>query len=133
MRMHRGAQVLAQTVTNITDALDEITDEIGDMQKGDGQNTTAGQRTVVSDIDKLKKIAQILETVGQALLPTVVDGQVNAQNAESNSVKATVSSEPVKILPTGLKLLQHHSALASNLNDSPPVQSPLTADVPQID
>lgn len=122
------AQVAAQNNNNadITDALDEITDEIISMQL-QGKDTPApsngtggSQRTVISDIEKLKKIAQILETVGQAVLPSVVDGQVNAQNAETNSVKASASSEPVKILPKGLKLLQHHNSLASNLNDQPP-------------
>lgn len=101
------------------------------MQTKDTQNpidgTTNGQRTVVGDIEKLKKIAQILETVAQTVLPVAVDGQANAVNSE-NSAKASVSSEPGKILPKGLKLLQHHNTLASNLNDAPLMQSQQMAD-----
>lgn len=119
------AQVTAEDDTNpdILDTLNEITEEIGNMQNKDTQNSNAtvgGQRAVVGDIEKLKKIAQILETVGQALLPAVVDGQINAQNMETNAVKPTVSSEPVKILPKGLKLLQHHSS--QSMVDTPQVE-----------
>lgn len=96
------------------------------MQTKDTQNpndgTSNGQRTVVGDIEKLKKIAQILETVAKTVLPVAVDGQANAANSE-NSAKASVSSEPGKIMPKGLKLLQHHNSLASNLNNAPPMQS----------
>lgn len=128
MRILQIAQVAAQNETNIdiNEALDEITEEIVNMQNKDMQNgngTSGGQRTVVGDIEKLKKIAQILETVGQAVLPAVVDSQINAQNSETNSAKIGVSSEPGKILPNGLKLLQHHSSLASSLNEPSPVQS----------
>lgn len=122
-------QVAAQNETNtdVSDALDEIAQEIVNMQGKDAQHTettAGGQRTVVSDIEKLKKIAQILEAVGQAILPAVVDGQVqvNAQNSDTNSAKVNV------LPPKGLKLLQHHSSLASNLNDAPPIKSPTSVD-----
>lgn len=70
MRILQTVQVAAQNETNadVTDALDEIADEIVKMQNKETQitNSTAGsQRTVISDIEKLKKIAQILETPGE--------------------------------------------------------------------
>lgn len=128
--IHAGklVKVAAQNENNtdVIASLDEIAQEIVNMQAKDAQHTetTGGQRTVVSDIEKLKKIAQILETVGQAILPAVVDGQgqVNAQNSEINSAKVSFSS------PKGLKLLQHHSSLASNLNDAPSIKSSASTD-----
>lgn len=126
--MRMLVQVAAQNENNtdVTDVLDEIAQEIVNMQGKDAhtETTAGGQRTVISDIEKLKKIAQILETVGQAILPAVVDGQgqVNAQNSETNSAKVSAPS------PKGLKLLQHHSSLASNLNDAPSIKSSTSVD-----
>lgn len=113
-------QAATQNDTNIdvADPLDEIIGEISKMQGNDlsvaNGTGSGGQRTVISDIEKLKKIAQILETVGQAVLPAVVDGPLS----EANSIKSNVQSEPAKILP---KILQHHS-LVSNLNEATQVQ-----------
>lgn len=110
-----------ETNIDITDVLDGINEDLANMQNTN--STTGSQRAVIGDIEKVKKIAQILETVGQALLPAVLDGQLNAQNSETNSPKASGPSETVKSLPKGLKLLQHHNTLASNLNDALPIQS----------
>lgn len=124
--------VAESDVTDVTRTLDEITEEISKIQGDDKMNGTiaSGQRGVISDIEKLKKIAQILETVGQAILPAVVEGQTSAQKqvqSAGGSVANSGSIEPGNILPKGLKLLQHHSAIASNLNDiQPPLPVALT-------
>lgn len=86
----------------------------------DGINgTTNEQRAIISDIEKLKKIAEILETVGQVVLPTVVNSQANTQkSAVSTSISSTGTGESVKILPKGLKLLQHHASIATNVDEA---------------
>lgn len=104
------------------EALDQITDEINKIQS-ENDNPQTGQRTVVSDIEKLKKIAQILETVGQAVIPAVVDGQINAQKSTGNSGAGLTAQS------TGLKILQqqHHGAIGSNNEaNAAPAPSPLT-------
>lgn len=68
------------------------------LSLADGQQ----QRTVLSDIDKLKKIAQILETVGQAVIPAVVDSQTNALKSETGATDAG------KHIPKTIKFLQNH-------------------------
>lgn len=119
------------------DALDEITDEINNIQI-ENSSAPTGQRGVVSDIEKLKKIAKILETVGQAVLPAVVDGQINAQksagingnaayggsglaavagqSSSAGNVVAGIAPEPGNVFPKGFKRLQqqHHNTLTPN-------------------
>lgn len=105
-------------MTDIAAALDQITEEIKDMENNttrsanllDGQPLQ--QRTVLSDIDKLKKIAQILETVGQAVIPAVVDSQTNAQKSE------TASTDAGKYIPKTIKLFQSHHTNDANDNDN---------------
>lgn len=78
---------------------------------GDGGNK---QRAVLGEIDTIKKIIDILETV---VVPTIVDSQ-NAAKSSQNKATATgsasVSSDPIKILPKGFKLLQHHSIITDD-------------------
>lgn len=92
---------------------------------GDGGNK---QRAVLGEIDTIKKIIDILETV---VVPTIVDSQ-NAAKSSQNKATATgsasISSDPIKILPKGFKLLQHHSIIADDgqsaaINQKPNPQS----------
>lgn len=113
---------------NARQNLDELSKEVNQMKAeftknnesqgydtvsdaGDGGNK---QRAVLGEIDTIKKIIDILETV---VVPTIVDSQ-NAAKSSQNKATATgsasVSSDPIKILPKGLKLLQHHSIIADD-------------------
>lgn len=113
---------------NARQSLDELSKEVSQMQAeftknnepqgydtvsdgGDGGNK---QRAVLGEIDTIKKIIDILETV---VVPTIVDSQ-NAAKSSQNKATATgsasVSSDPIKILPKGFKLLQHHSIIADD-------------------
>lgn len=85
----------------------------GTVNDGDNGNS---QRAAMGEIEKVRKVVEILESV---VLPTIVDSQ-NAQNKPSGS-SAAVSSDPIKIIPKGLKLLQHHSAITTSIDDGAPM------------
>lgn len=116
------------TNANARQSLDELNKEVNQMKAeftknnesqgydtvsdgGDGGNK---QRAVLGEIDTIKKIIDILETV---VVPTIVDSQ-NAAKSSQNKATATgsasISSDPIKILPKGFKLLQHHSIIADD-------------------
>lgn len=116
---------------NARQSLDELSKEVNQMKAeftknnespdhdtvsdggggGDGGNK---QRAVLGEIDTIKKIIDILETV---VVPTIVDSQ-NAAKSSQNKATATgsasVSSDAIKILPKGFKLLQHHGIIADD-------------------
>lgn len=118
---------------NVKQSLDEISREVNEMKTqlttsnsenpdtmGDGDNS---QRAIIGEIDKIKKIAEILETV---VLPTIVDSQTNGQKQNQNNhgvVNSNSATDPIKILPKGLKLLQHHNAITSNVDDGQTVKA----------
>lgn len=114
---------------NARQSLDEITKEVNEMRSelnrnsepnvdtvsdGDGGN----QRAALGEIEKIKKIAEILESV---VLPTIVDSK-NAQTASQNKASAygsaSASSDPIKIVPKGLKLFQHHGSIGAPADDA---------------
>lgn len=122
--------------SNAKKSLDEISKEVNDMKvdmmknndqgldtvsDGDGGNNS--QRAALGEIDKIKKIVEILETV---VVPTIVDSQ-NAQKAAQGKASATgtasVSSDPIKIFPNRLRYLQqqHHAAAGATLDDGNPL------------
>lgn len=118
---------------DVRQSLDEISREVNEMKAkltdtepdpvsdGENNNNNNQQRAIIGEIEKIKKIAEILETV---VLPTIVDSQVNAQKQNQihqGNGAAITSSEPIKILPKGLKLLQHHSSITSNVDDGPQI------------
>lgn len=91
------------------------------MQK---ENDGNEPHALLGDIEKLKKVAEILETIGQAVLPTVVDeatspnAVVQQSNGETMPTKTNVGDEHVNFLPKTLKILQHHNAITSNLEEA---------------
>lgn len=110
-------------------SLDEISKEVNDMKAELTKNNEPGpdtvsdgeggnsQRAALGEIEKIKKIAEILETI---VLPTIVDSQ-NAQKSAQNKAAATgsasVSSDSIKYLPNRLKLLQHHGSIGVPVDD----------------
>lgn len=112
-------EIPSEIDANARQSLDEISKELNDMKlemsKKDepGYDSVNGggnsQRAIIGEIETIKKIADILETV---ILPAIVDSGTKAgQTHAVASGSASVSSDPIKILPKGLKLLQHHSAI----------------------
>lgn len=73
------------------------------------ENTAGNGRGVIGDIEKLKKIAEILQTVGQAVIPAIIESTVNGDKGSSNGGDS--QKRPGK----GLFLV--HSAIAHNGND----------------
>lgn len=88
------------------ETIEKISEEITRIPESGGPSG----RGVIGDIEKLKKVAEILETVGQAVLPAIIDSQVNAQKA------IQTPSEPPKGIPKGFHLL-HNVAIAQQNND----------------
>lgn len=96
----------------MTATLDEITNDIKAMENNSSKNSNIvdgqQQRAVLGDIDKLKKVAEILETIGQAVIPVVIDSQASIQPSET-----AASSH----FPKGIKFLQdkrHQMSESSN-------------------
>lgn len=112
-----------QSLDEISREVDELKSKLTNGDSGAGENN-AGQQThaVGGEIDKIRKIVEILETV---VLPIVVDSQNKDQ--KPNPLKgagpaavasvASVASDPIKIIPKGLRLLQHHSGLIPDFDD----------------
>lgn len=105
---------------NAKRSLDEISKEVNDMKMRltsnndmdgdtDSNNTGTNPRALIGEIEKIKKIAEILETI---VLPTIVNSQANEQKLNQNNrgTAANSGGESIKILPKGFnKLLQHHN------------------------
>lgn len=110
--------------TDVRQSLDDISKEVNEIKAelthnnndnadgiNDGDNGNS-QRAALGEIQKIKKIAEILETI---VLPPIVDSvQKSAQNKGASG--SIASPDPIKIIPKGLKLLQHH-AIASGVDD----------------
>lgn len=112
---------------NARQSLDEISKEVNDMKAemtkkntdtndpvsdGDGGNS---QRAAMGEIEKIKKIAEILETI---VLPTIVNRQNAQEQAQNKGAESSASAaDPIKILPKGFKLLQHHNPIVSTADD----------------
>lgn len=114
--------------------MDEISKEVNNMKAemmmknseqgldtvSDGDGSYNSSRAALGYIEKIQKIAEILETV---VLPTIVDSQnaqKTAQNKASSSGTASITSDPIKIIPTRLKLLQHHGSIGTSADDGNP-------------
>lgn len=98
-------------LTKNPDTGDPVSDGDGNGNGGGGGGAAAGgnsQRAALGEIAKIKQIAEILENI---VLPTIVD------TAQAAGSPADHQSDPIKIIPKGLKLLQHHSAITSNIDD----------------
>lgn len=67
----------------------------------------ASTKTVISDIEKLRKIAEIIATVGEAVIPAVVNEQNNAKSSQASA------NEPTKSFPKNLHLINHHEAVSA--------------------
>lgn len=105
---------------NAKQSLDEISKEVNDMKTRltsnndmngdtDSNNNGTNSRAVIGEIEKIKKIAELLETI---VLPTIVNSQANEQkpNQNNHGTAANSGGESIKILPKGFnKLLQHHN------------------------
>ncbi|XP_031619488.1 uncharacterized protein LOC116338412 isoform X1 [Contarinia nasturtii] len=114
--------------TNRRQSLDEISKEVNEMKAeltkstneqqpdtvSDGGNS---QRAAIGEIENIKKIVEILEKIVGDVVPTIVDRQNAQEQAQRNRGASDSSSDPIKILPKGLKLLQHH-ALAANVDEN---------------
>lgn len=117
-----------QSLDEISREVDELKSKLTNGDSGTGESN-AGQQThaATGEIDKIRKIVEILETV---VLPIVVDSQNKDQKpnplkaagpiAVASSV-ASVASDPIKIIPKGLRLLQHHSGLLSDFDEGPQI------------
>lgn len=96
-------------------------DTVSGDSVGDNGNK---QRAVIGEIDTIKKIVEVLETVIGDIVPTIIDRQnAQEQNQKNRGTTGTESasvtaSDPIKIIPKGLKLLQHHTITASNVDDT---------------
>lgn len=104
---------------NIVDAknsLDEISKEVNEMKTRLTSNNDMGgetdssyngtnPRAVVGEIEKIKKIAEILETI---ILPAVVNSQANEQKQNQINHGTAANSGGESIKP---KLLQHQNIL----------------------
>lgn len=97
-------------LTKNPDTGDPVSDGDGN---GGGGGAAGGnsQRAALGEIAKIKQIAEILENI---VLPTIVD---SAQANKAAGSPVDHQSDPIKIIPKGLKLLQHHSAITSNIDD----------------
>lgn len=92
-------------ITKTSDANDPVSD-------GDGGYS---QRAALGEIEKIKKIAEILETI---ILPTIVNRQNAQEQAQNKGAESSATAaDPIKILPKGFKLLQHHNPIASIADD----------------
>lgn len=76
-------------------------------------------QAILGKIGTVKQIAEILEqVVGEIVLPVVVDSQQKSSNAnETGSTVTASATNSIKYHPKGLKLLQHHSAITSNIEN----------------
>lgn len=120
-----------ESAMDVKQSLDEISREVDELRMrltndgahdGDGKS---GQQTnaATGEIDKVRKIVELLQTV---VLPIVVDKEQNAKPAppkigQPAAVVASVASDPIKILPKGLRLLQHHTGHISDFDDGPQI------------
>lgn len=116
-------QVELETKANTKQSLDELSREVNEWRAeltktkndetptdsvSDGAADGNSPHAALGEIDKIKKIIEILENI---VVPTIV----NRQNAEeqhqkvNNADPSPTSSDPINILPKGFKLLQHHS------------------------
>lgn len=96
-------------ITKNSEPIDSVSD-------GDNDEKGNSQRAALGEIEKIKKIAEILETV---VLPTIVNRQNAQEKSQGKGVDCSVS-DPIKILPKGFKLLQHHGAITSSIDDGSP-------------
>lgn len=115
---------------DVKQSLDEISREVDELKSrltntDDGNNGGHQTNAATGEIDKIRKIVELLETV---VLPIVVDGQQNGPKsgqklspAASIASVTAVASEPIKIIPKGLRLLQHHSGIISDIEDGPQI------------
>lgn len=90
--------------TNVSVSLDdENDDEVVKEQSNEVVAITATQsassRGVISDIAKLKKIGEILETVGETVIPALVESQTQ------KSLLAAVTGDSQAKQPFGFKLI----------------------------
>lgn len=103
-------------LTKNQDTNDPVSSGGGGGSGGSGGGADGGnsQRAAQGEIDKIKKIVEILETI---VLPTIVDtAQKQNQYKAAAGSPSDHQSDPIKIIPKGFKLLQHH-AISSNGDD----------------
>lgn len=84
--------------SSIEDILEEINETISDA----GGASVDAPRGVIGDIEKLKKIGEILETVGEKVIPALVEAQTQKSLISS---AASTSDTQAKGPFAGLKLL----------------------------
>lgn len=78
----------------------------------DANSSNGGSgRAIIGDIEKIKKVANLLEAVGGAIIPVISETIVNSVNSErSVSANAAEPSTAAKVIPRGLHFL--HAAIA---------------------
>lgn len=93
---------------NVSVSLDEDSDDNDETVKEHSSNEMVGiitatqsasGRGVISDIAKLKKIGEILETVGETVIPALVESQTQ------KSLLSAVTGDSQAKQPFGLKLI----------------------------
>lgn len=80
-------------------------------------NGGPSSRAVIGDIEKIKKVATLLEAVGEAVIPVISETIVNSEKAVIPAAIVEPGSAG-KVLPRGLQLL--HSAISGGPNDAEP-------------
>lgn len=97
------AAVASDDATNVFVSLEENDDDSGkEPDANDGVvviSATQSGRGVISDIAKLKKIGEILETVGETVIPALVESQTQ------KSLLSAVTGDAQVKQPFGLKLI----------------------------
>lgn len=97
------------------ETLDRMSKEISQMDAA-GMGTGSG-RAVLGDIDKIKKVAALLEAVGEAVIPVIIETTVNSDKPAPLSGEPSTAS---KVIPRGLHLL--HSAITQQSNTANDVE-----------
>lgn len=84
-----------------------MSQEIIKNSESSGQSSR-GAVAVIGDVEKLIKVAQILETVGQAVIPAIIEGAINVEKPAATALSPP--NDPVRSLPKGFHFL--HSTQA---------------------
>lgn len=86
-----------------------MSQEMTQRSENSGQNSR-GAVAAISDVEKLIKVAQILGTVGQTVIPAIVEAAINADKPP-----AAAPNDPVRSLPKGIHFIH---AVLMPLNDA---------------
>lgn len=76
--------------TSLSTILEKSSEESNENNNGNGQK----QKGIISDIEKLKKIGEILQTVGEKVIPVIINSKatVSAVSAAKKDISSSSSS-----------------------------------------